>query len=87
MPAIHVQDVHKTYGDVRAVRGVSFEVAQGEVFCLLGPNGAGKTTITEIVEGHRVPTSGAVSVLGRDPGSGHRVLCDRIGVVLQSSGI
>ncbi len=87
MPAIHVQDVHKHYGDVRAVRGVSFEVAQGEVFCLLGPNGAGKTTITEIVEGHRVPTSGVVSVLGRDPGSGDRLLRDRIGVVLQSSGI
>jgi ABC-2 type transport system ATP-binding protein len=87
MPAIHVQDVHKSYGDVRAVRGVSFEVQQGEVFCLLGPNGAGKTTITEIVEGHRVPTSGAVKVLGRDPGSGDRVLRDRIGVVLQSGGI
>jgi ABC-2 type transport system ATP-binding protein len=87
MPAIHVQDVHKSYGDVRAVRGVSFQVQQGEVFCLLGPNGAGKTTITEIVEGHRVPTSGAVRVLGQDPGKGDRMLRDRIGVVLQSSGI
>src|ERR1700709_919422 len=82
MPAIHVQDVHKSYGDVRAVRGVSFQVEQGEVFCLLGPNGAGKTTITEIVEGHRLPTSGAVRVLGHDPGSGDRGLRDRIGVVL-----
>jgi ABC-type multidrug transport system ATPase subunit len=87
MPAIHVHDVHKRYGDVRAVRGVSFDVSHGEVFCLLGPNGAGKTTIAEIVEGHRVPTSGSVSVLGHDPGSGARALRDRIGVVLQSSGI
>jgi ABC-2 type transport system ATP-binding protein len=87
MPIIEVRDVHKSYGDVRAVRGVSFEVAPGEVFCLLGPNGAGKTTITEIVEGHRLPTSGRVSVLGHDPGRGVRGLRDRIGVVLQSGGI
>ncbi|HEY1538118.1 MAG TPA: ABC transporter ATP-binding protein [Solirubrobacteraceae bacterium] len=87
MQAIQVSEVHKSYGDVQAVRGVSFEVAQGEVFCLLGPNGAGKTTITEIVEGHRVATSGTVEVLGIDPGSGDRGLRDRIGVVLQSSGI
>jgi ABC-2 type transport system ATP-binding protein len=87
MPAIQVHDIHKNYGDVHAVRGVSFEVAHGEVFCLLGPNGAGKTTIAEIVEGHRVPTSGAVSVLGHDPGRGERDLRDRIGVVLQSGGI
>src|SRR4051812_20017037 len=87
MPAIEVRDVHKRYGDVEAVRGVTFDVAHGEVFCLLGPNGAGKTTITEITEGHRVPTSGSVSVLGHDPGRAPRELRDRIGVVLQSSGI
>ncbi len=87
MPAIQVHDVHKSYGDVHAVRGVSFDVAHGEVFCLLGPNGAGKTTIAEIVEGHRVPTSGTVSVIGHDPGLGDRALRDRIGVVLQSGGI
>jgi ABC-2 type transport system ATP-binding protein len=87
MPAIEVRDVHKRYGDVEAVRGVSFDVAHGEVFCLLGPNGAGKTTIAEIAEGHRVPTSGSVSVLGHDPGAAPRELRDRIGVVLQTSGI
>jgi ABC-2 type transport system ATP-binding protein len=87
MPAIEVRDVHKRYGDVEAVRGVTFDVAHGEVFCLLGPNGAGKTTITEIAEGHRIPSSGSVSVLGHDPGAGPRELRDRIGVVLQSSGI
>ena len=52
-----------------------------------GPNGAGKTTTVEIVEGHRLPTSGSVSVLGHDPGRGERALRDRIGVVLQESGI
>jgi ABC-2 type transport system ATP-binding protein len=87
MPAIEVRDIHKRYGDVAAVRGVTFDVAHGEVFCLLGPNGAGKTTITEIAEGHRIPTSGSVSVLGHDPAGGARELRDRIGVVLQSSGI
>jgi ABC-2 type transport system ATP-binding protein len=87
MPAIEVRDVHKRYGDVEAVRGVTFDVEHGEVFCLLGPNGAGKTTIAEIAEGHRVPSSGSVSVLGQDPGAAPRALRDRIGVVLQASGI
>ena len=48
--AIEVRDLRKSYGEVEAVRGVSFEVARGEVFCLLGPNGAGKTSIVEILE-------------------------------------
>jgi len=87
MAVIQAHDVHKSYGDVHALSGVSFEVEHGEVFCLLGPNGAGKTTITEIVEGHRVPSSGTVSVLGHDPGRGERALRNRIGVVLQSGGI
>jgi ABC-2 type transport system ATP-binding protein len=87
MAAIEVHEVHKHYGGVHAVRGVSFEIEHGEVFCLLGPNGAGKTTITEIIEGHRVPSSGTVSVLGYEPGKGPRALRDRIGVVLQSAGI
>src|SRR3954451_421571 len=87
MAAIEVREVHKRYGDVEAVRGVTFDVAHGEVFCLLGPTGAGKTRITEITEGHRGPTSGSVSVLGHDPGRAPRELRDRIGVVLQSSGI
>ena len=56
--AIEVRDLRKSYGDVEAVRGVSFEVARGEVFCLLGPNGAGKTSIVEILEGYRVRSGG-----------------------------
>ncbi len=87
MTAIEVRDLRKRYGDVEAVRGVSFEVAAGEVFCLLGPNGAGKTTTAEILEGHRVADGGEVRVLGHDPGRGERALRERIGVVLQSCGV
>jgi len=85
--AIEVTDLHKRYGDVEAVRGVSFHVQAGEVFCMLGPNGAGKTTCTEILEGHRLASSGSVSVLGHDPARGDRRMRERIGVVLQSCGI
>ncbi|MDP2713097.1 MAG: ABC transporter ATP-binding protein [Solirubrobacteraceae bacterium] len=86
-PAILVRDLHKSYGDVHAVQGVDFDVAPGEVFGLLGPNGAGKTTTVEILEGYRARTSGIVSVLGHDPGGRPRALRERVGIVLQSSGI
>ena len=82
-----MRDLHKSYGAVHAVQGVDFEVARGEVFGLLGPNGAGKTTTVEILEGYRERTSGIVSVLGHDPGSRPRALRERVGIVLQSSGI
>jgi ABC-2 type transport system ATP-binding protein len=83
--AIVVRDVRKSYGDVEALRGVSFEVAAGEVFGLLGPNGAGKTTTVEILEGYRKRDSGQMTVLGHDPGDAPRALRERIGVVLQQS--
>ena len=67
--------------------GVDFEVAHGEVFGLLGPNGAGKTTTVEILEGYRARTSGIVSVLGEDPEQRSRALRERVGIVLQSSGM
>src|ERR1700759_4257864 len=86
-PAIEVSGLHKAYGDVEAVRGVSFEVARGEVFCLLGPNGAGKTTTVEILEGYRVRTGGDVRVLGRDPAAGERELREAVGIVLQQCGV
>src|SRR5947209_4468875 len=66
-PAIQVRDLHKSYGALEAVRGITFEVAGGDVFCLLGPNGAGKTTTVEILEGYRVRSGGDVRVLGMDP--------------------
>jgi ABC-2 type transport system ATP-binding protein len=87
MTVIEVRDLQKSYGEVAAVRGVSFGIEAGEVFCLLGPNGAGKTTTAEIIEGHRLASAGSVSVLGHDPGRGERALRDRIGVVLQEPSI
>ncbi len=87
MPAIVVEQLHKTYGDVRAVDGVSFEVAEGEVYGLLGHNGAGKSTTVEILEGHRTATSGEVSVMGMNPVRSGREMRDRIGIVLQSSQV
>jgi ABC-2 type transport system ATP-binding protein len=83
--AIEVRDLRKAYGAIEAVRGISFEIEVGEVFCLLGPNGAGKTTTVEILEGYRKRTSGDVSVLGFDPERLERAFRERIGVVLQSS--
>jgi len=59
---IEVENLTKRYGDVEALRGVSFSVSEGEVFGLLGPNGAGKTSTVEILEGLRTPDSGRVSV-------------------------
>src|SRR3984957_11367011 len=85
--AIEVRDLRRTYGDVQAVRGVSFEVARGEVFCLLGPNGAGKTTIVEILEGYRNRSGGEARVLGFDPAIGARALRERVGIVLQNCGV
>jgi ABC-2 type transport system ATP-binding protein len=86
-PAIEVRDLRRAYGEVEAVRGISFEVARGEVFCLLGPNGAGKTTTVEILEGYRSRTAGDARVLGIDPASGSRQLRDRMGIVLQHCGV
>ena len=86
-PAVAVSELVKDYGSFRAVDGVSFEVQQGEVFALLGPNGAGKSTTVEILEGHRSRTSGTVRVLDTDPESAGASFRDRIGIVLQSSGI
>ena len=87
MSAIEVRELRKSYGDVEAVRGISFDVAEGEVFALLGPNGAGKTTTVEILEGYRERTSGDVRVLGFDPQRAGTELRERIGIVLQSSAI
>ncbi|HSP27064.1 MAG TPA: ABC transporter ATP-binding protein [Ilumatobacteraceae bacterium] len=87
MAVVEVQDLRKHYGEVRAVDGLSFSIAAGEVYALLGENGAGKSTAVEILEGHRTATSGAVEVLGVDPARAGRDFRDRIGIVLQSSGV
>jgi len=83
--AVSVRDLFKSYGEVEAVRGVSFEIPAGECFGLLGPNGAGKTTTVEILEGLLEPTSGEVVVLGRRWGKEDRALRERLGVCLQQT--
>ena len=84
--AIEVSNLHKSYENIEAVRGLSFGVEQGEVFGLLGPNGAGKTTTVEILEGYRRRSAGHVEVLGHDPERRDRELQQRVGIVLQSCG-
>jgi ABC-type multidrug transport system ATPase subunit len=87
LDAIVIDKVVKRYGGLIAVDGVSLTIAEGEVFALLGPNGAGKTSLVEILEGHRGRDSGTVSVLGFDPASGGRAMRERLGIVLQESGL
>ena len=87
MAAITVQGLRKSYDRFEAVRGVSFDVADGEVFCLLGPNGAGKTTTVEILEGYRPASEGLVQVMGLDPRSAGPALYERVGIVLQECGV
>jgi len=89
VPAVSVRHLAKSYGEVEAVRDVSFEVEQGEIFALLGPNGAGKTTTVEILEGFRDRSGGDVETLGVDPATRatQRWLRTRIGVVLQELAV
>ncbi len=86
-PAVLVEDLSKSYGPVRAVDGVSFDVAGGEIFGIVGPNGAGKTTIIECLEGLRSPDAGTLRVLGLDPKSASDSLRERIGAQLQQSSL
>lgn len=85
-PIISVRNLVKNYGSFEAVKGISFDVRQGEIFGLLGPNGAGKSTTLEIIETLREKTSGEVIVNGfdldREPNSIKKI----IGVQLQTSG-
>jgi ABC-2 type transport system ATP-binding protein len=83
--AVSVRDLRKTYADVTALDGVSFDIGRGETFALLGPNGAGKSTTIEILEGYRNRSSGMASVLGTDPHRGGVDWKARIGIVLQTS--
>jgi ABC-2 type transport system ATP-binding protein len=80
-----VEDLRKSYGDLKAVDGVSFAVGAGEVFGILGPNGAGKTTTVEILEGMREPDSGTALVNGIDVQKYPREVKKVIGIQLQSS--
>ena len=84
---IRAEDLYKNYGAVEALRGVTFDVSEGEVFGLLGPNGAGKTTTVEILEGLRTPDRGTAQVCGLNPESAGESLKEVVGAVLQSTAL
>src|SRR4030095_10813483 len=83
---ITVKDLVKNYGQFHAVKGISFDVYEGEIFGLLGPNGAGKSTTLEIIETLREKTSGTVTVDGLDLDKKPNEIKKIIGVQLQTSG-
>src|SRR6185295_13899614 len=83
---ISVKNLVKNYGSFQAVKGISFEVKEGEIFGLLGPNGAGKSTTLEIIETLREKTSGEVIVDGFDLDKSPSEIKKIIGVQLQASG-
>jgi ABC-2 type transport system ATP-binding protein len=83
---IQVRDLHKKYGDFEAVKGISFDVYEGEIFGLLGPNGAGKSTTLEIIETLREKTSGEITVDGMNLDASPNEIKKIIGVQLQTSG-
>jgi ABC-2 type transport system ATP-binding protein len=85
-PIITVSNLVKKYADFTAVKGISFEVYEGEIFGLLGPNGAGKTTTLEIIETLRKKTSGEIIVDGFSVDTHINEIKQRIGVQLQAAG-
>ena len=87
MAAVEVSGLTVHYGELQAVRNVSFTAAAGEITTVLGPNGAGKTSTIEVCEGFRRATAGSVRVLGLDPATQQRLLSERMGVMLQEGGV
>src|SRR5438874_12986078 len=87
MDAIVVDDLRKRYGNVQALNGVSFTVAEGEVFALLGPNGAGKTTTVKILSTLTKPDSGRAEVVFHDVVKEANAVRRTIGYVPQNSGV
>ena len=65
-PAIKINNIHKHFGDLHALKGIDLTIEQGEFFALLGPNGAGKSTLISILAGLIKPSAGAISVMGFD---------------------
>jgi len=84
---IQVRDLHKTYGNVRAVDGVSFDVAAGEIFAFLGPNGAGKTTTIQLLTTLVAPTRGTMRINGLDPITQASEVRRRFGIVFQDPSL
>ena len=84
---IEVRDLVKTYGDVTAVGGISFNVAAGEIFAFLGPNGAGKTTTIQMLTTLVAPTSGTILIDGMDPTTHASEVRRRFGIVFQDPSL
>ncbi len=84
---IHVQDLVKTFGEIKAVDHVSFDVAEGEIFAFLGPNGAGKTTTIQMLTTLLAPTSGTIAIDGIDPRSRPHDVRRRFGIVFQDPSL
>ncbi len=84
---IQVENLGKRYGEIQAIKGISFEVKSGEIFGIVGPNGAGKTTTIEIMEGLRVQDEGSVKIFGLDPLRDKEEIKEIIGVQLQKTAI
>src|SRR5688572_13043846 len=84
---IHVKDLVKTFGDVTAVAGVSFDVPAGQIFAFLGPNGAGKTTTIQMLTTLVRPTSGAITLDGLDPLVRPNDVRRRFGIVFQDPSL
>jgi ABC-2 type transport system ATP-binding protein len=82
-----VQDLHKSYGDVQAARGVTFAIHDGEIFGLLGPNGSGKTTTLECIIGLREPDAGSIEVCGIDARLRPQDVKQKIGAALQTTSL
>nr|HMN61165.1 ABC transporter ATP-binding protein [Anaerolinea sp.] len=84
---VQVDGLRKVYGDLVAIDGLSFAIAEGEIFGMVGPNGAGKTTTIECLEGLRKPDGGTLRVLGLDPQRDGPLLRQRMGTQLQQSNL
>jgi ABC-2 type transport system ATP-binding protein len=84
---IHVEKLVKTFGDVKAVDGISFDVRAGEIFAFLGPNGAGKTTTIQMLTTLLRPTSGTIAVDGLDPAANPHEVRRRFGIVFQDPSL
>ena len=84
---IHAQDLVKTFGTVKAVDGVSFDVKEGEIFAFLGPNGAGKTTTIQMLTTLQQPTSGSITIDGLNPKTHPHDVRRRFGIVFQDPSL
>ena len=84
---IRVEHLVKTYGEIKAVQDISFDVAQGEIFAFLGPNGAGKTTTIKMLTTLLKPTSGKVEIDGLDPTTHQNEVRKRFGIVFQDPSV